>query len=90
MAWYRPATQIPYRAGLCCGQLHKIEDMMSGIYCITVQDSLIFRCVTPGTLLQYASTGRITKSAEEPTSFTLMGTSAQLIPVGIRTKSMSC
>jgi hypothetical protein len=43
---------------------------MSGIYCITVQDSLIFRCVTPGTLLQYASTGRITKSAEEPTSFT--------------------
>jgi hypothetical protein len=39
---------------------------MSGIYCITVQDSLIFRCVTPGTLLQYASTGRITKSAEEP------------------------
>jgi hypothetical protein len=40
---------------------------MSGIYCITVQDSLIFRCVTPGTLLQYASTGRITKSAEEPT-----------------------
>ena len=39
--------------------------MMSGIYSITVQDSLIFHCVTPGTFLQYASAGHITKSAEE-------------------------
>lgn len=39
--------------------------MMSGIYSITVQDSLIFHCVTPGTFLQYASAGHITKSAED-------------------------
>jgi len=38
---------------------------MSGIYRITAQDSLIFRCVIPETILQYASAGRITKSAEE-------------------------
>jgi len=48
--------------------------MMLRIYGITVQDSLIFRRVTPGTFLQYASAARITKSAEEPTLFTSVST----------------
>jgi hypothetical protein len=39
--------------------------MGCGMCGIPVQDSLICRSVTPGTVLQYASAGRITISAEE-------------------------
>jgi hypothetical protein len=56
--------------------------MMSGIYSITVQDSLIFHCVTPGTFLQYASAGHITKSAEDRGCFGQVCTFNQTLVFG--------
>jgi hypothetical protein len=37
---------MPFRANLYCGRSDKVWEMRSGIFSITVQDSLIFRCVT--------------------------------------------
>jgi hypothetical protein len=62
------ARQHRYRVAQVCvavGDI-KIKKMMLRLYGITVQDSLIFRRVTPGTFLQYARAARITKSAQTP------------------------
>jgi hypothetical protein len=37
---------MPFRANLYGGRSDKVWEMRSGIFCVTVQDSLIFRCVT--------------------------------------------